>query len=83
MALPRIVFHCADQDLFDSFIKGLSRTVLVEPLRKDPSLQKRHFRGYRIAKDPLLQPKSRRPTTEKSLSHKTKGFSTICVSTGF
>ena len=51
MTLPRIVFHCADQDLFDSFIRGLSRTVLLQPLRNDRSLQKRHFRGYRIAKD--------------------------------
>lgn len=55
MALPRIVFHCADQNLFDSFIRGLNRTVLLEPLRKDQSLRTRHFRGYRISKD--------RPTT--------------------
>lgn len=51
MAPPRIVFHCTDQDLFDSFIRGLRRGVLTTPLRKEPSLQARYFRGYRLTKD--------------------------------
>lgn len=51
MPPPRIVFHCTDQDLFDSFIRGLGRGVLTAPLRKEPSLRARHFRGYRISKD--------------------------------
>ena len=51
MTIPRIVFHCADQDLFDRFIRGLSRQVLIQPLKNDTALQKRHFRGYRISGD--------------------------------
>ena len=50
MALERIVFHCADQDLFDLFIRSLPRPVLLDPLRNDPALQKKYFRGYRISK---------------------------------
>ena len=50
MALARIVFHCVDQDLFDIFIRSLPRPALLDPLRKDLALQKRHFRGYRISK---------------------------------
>ena len=51
MPIPRIVFHCADQDLFERFIRGLSRQVLIRPLKNDTALQKRHFRGYRISGD--------------------------------
>ena len=51
MALERIVFHCTDRDLFDSFIGGLPRRVLTEPLRASEALKTRHFRGYRISKD--------------------------------
>ena len=50
MALTRIVFHCADQDLFDLFIRSFPRPALLDPLRKDAALQRRHFRGYRISK---------------------------------
>ena len=53
MPIPRIVFHCADQDLFERFIRGLSRQVLIRPLKNDTALQKRHFRGYRISGDRL------------------------------
>ena len=56
MALPRIVFHCADRDVFDLFLRGLPRNVLTEPLRNDATLLKKYFRGYRISKDrPDLQ----------------------------
>ena len=51
MTIPRIVFHCADRDLFERFIRSLSRQVLIRPLKNDQDLQKRHFRGYRISKD--------------------------------
>ena len=51
MALERIVFHCTDRDLFGSFIRGLPRRVLTEPLRASAALKTRHFRGYRISKD--------------------------------
>ena len=49
MTIPRIVFHCADQDLFERFIRGLSRQVLLHPLKNDTAFQTRHFRGYRIS----------------------------------
>ena len=49
MTPSRIVFHCTDQDLFDPFIRCLSRQVLVTPLRNDQGLQTRYFRGYRIS----------------------------------
>ena len=51
MGLKRIVFHCADQDLFDLFVRSFPRPVLIEPLRTDSVLQKRYFRGYRISKN--------------------------------
>ena len=50
MPLSRIVFHCKDPDLFDLFVRGLARQVLVDPLRNDKALRTRHFRGYRISK---------------------------------
>ena len=51
MSSPRVVFHCADQDLFELFIRGLSRKVLIDPLRNDQDLLARCFRGYRITKN--------------------------------
>ena len=51
MESPRIVFHCADQKLFDGFIQALPRRVLTDYLRKDQSLRTRRFRGRRVSKD--------------------------------
>lgn len=51
MSLSRVVFHCTDQDLFDLFIRCLSRKVLIDPLRNDQDLLARYFRGYRITKN--------------------------------
>ena len=51
MSSSRVVFHCADQDLFELFIRGLSRKVLIDPLRNDKDLMARCFRGYRITKN--------------------------------
>ena len=51
MSSSRVAFHCADQDLFELFIRGLSRKVLIDPLRNDQDLLARCFRGYRITKN--------------------------------
>ncbi len=50
METSRIVFHCADQKLFDWFIQALPRRVLTDYLRKDQSLRTRRFRGHQISK---------------------------------
>ena len=51
MPLPRIVFHCADRELFDSFIQQVPRQELIVPLRADRALRLRLFRGYKISQN--------------------------------
>ena len=79
MALPRIVFHCADRDLFDLFLRGLARNVLTEPLRNDTTLLKRYFRGFRISKDrPDLQSISAAYYDEINAKHNEKLLNFLC-----
>ena len=79
MVHPRIVFHCADRDLFDLFLRGLPRNVLTEPLRNDTTLLKRHFRGYRISKDrPDLQSISTAYYDEINSKHNEKLLNHLC-----
>lgn len=43
-----LVFHLTDDSLFDEFLAGISRDLLIAPLRKSQDLFKRHFRGFRL-----------------------------------